>query len=99
MVSNEKGYIHTAILQFFSTAFILEPDVPLRIEDSQGNVFNQTMTYSGDEFDEKSIKIEVPPHQGGDTVFDRLTVVMHAATFGYWHHSSLKVSWIKVFPI
>ena len=83
--------MHTAILQFSSSAFILEPNVRLQIEDSQGNVFNQTMTYSGDEFDEKSIKIEVPPHQGGDAVFDQLTVVMHAATFGYWHHSSLKV--------
>ena len=80
------------MIQFFSSAFILEPRVPLQIEDSQGKVFNQTMTYSGEEFNEKSIKIEVPPHQGGETAFDQLTVVMHAATFGYWHHPSLKVS-------
>ena len=82
------------IIEFFSSssAFILDPVVPLEIEDSQGNVFTQTMTYSGEAFDEKSIKIEVPPHQGGETAFDQLTVVMHAATFGYWHYYSLKVN-------
>ena len=78
--------------QFFFSAFILDPDVPLQIEDSQGNVFSQTMTYSGKAFDEKSIKIEVPPHQGGETVFDQLTVVMHAYTNGWWHWYSLKVN-------
>jgi len=71
-------------------AFIAEPSIDLQIEDSEGHVFNQRMTYSGDKFDEKSIKIEVPPHQGGETTFDRLTVVMHATTFGYWHYYSLK---------
>ena len=60
-------------------------------------MFNQTMTYSGDKFDEKSIKIEVPPHQGGGIVSNQLTVVMHAANFGYWHYSSLKVNSIKLF--
>ena len=55
------------------------------------------MTYSGDKFDEKSIKIEVPPHQGGKIVSNQLTVVMHAANFGYWHYSSLKVNSIKLF--
>lgn len=81
----------------FPSAFILQPVVPLQIEDFQGNVFNQTMTYSGDKFDEKSIKIEVPPHQGGGIVSNQLTVVMHAANFGYWHYSSLKVNSIKLF--
>ena len=80
------------IIEFFSSAFILDPVVPLEIEDSQGNVFTQTMTYSGEAFDEKSINIKVPPHQGGETAFDQLTVVMHAATFGYWHYYSLKVN-------
>ena len=55
------------------------------------------MTYSGDKFDEKSIKIEVPPHQGGKIVSNQLTVVMHAATFGYWHYSILKVNSIVLF--
>ena len=72
----------------------MDPDVPLQIEDSQGNVFTQTMTYSGEAFDEKSIKLEVPPHQGGETAFDQLTVVMHAAANGWWHYHSLKVNWI-----
>ena len=85
--------------QFFSSAFILDPVVPLEIEDSEGNVFTQRMTYSGKAFDEKSIKIEVPPHQGGETAFDQLTVVMHAATNGWWHLYSLKVNWIQLFPI
>ena len=76
----------------FSSAFILDPDVPLQIEDSQGNVFTQTTTYSGKAFDEKSIKIEVPPHQGGSAAFDQLTVVMHAATNGYWHYYNLEVN-------
>ena len=57
------------------------------------------MTYSGDAFDEKSIKIEVPPHQGGDIAFDQLTVVMHAASFGYWHHRSLKVNLVLLLLI
>ena len=72
----------------------MDPVVPLPIEDSQGNVFTQTMTYSGDAFDEKSIKIEVPPHLslGYNTYFDLLTVVMHAATNGYWHSYNLKVN-------
>ena len=65
--------------------------VALQFEDSQENVFTQTMTYSGEAFDEKSIKIEVPPHQGGSAAFDQLTVVMHAATNGYWHYYSLEV--------
>ena len=69
----------------------MDPVVPLPIEDSRGNVFTQTMTYSGEAFDEKSIKIEVPPHQGGSAAFDQLTVVMHAATNGYWHYYSLEV--------
>ena len=60
-------------------------------------MFNQTMTYSGDKFDEKSIKIEVPPHQGEGIVSNQLTVVMHAATFGYWHYSILKVNSIVLF--
>ena len=77
---------------FFLPAFILEPEADIQIEDSLGNVFNQTLTYSGDEFDEKSLKLNVPPHRGEAVSFDRLTVVMHAATFGYWHHPSLKVS-------
>ena len=55
------------------------------------------MTYSGDKFDEKSIKIEVPPHQGEGIVSNQLTVVMHAATFGYWHYSILKVNSIVLF--
>ena len=78
---------------YSSSAFIAEPRVDLQIEDSDGNVFSQRMTYSGDKFDEKSIKIEVPPHQGGETAFDRLTVVMHATTFGYWHYHNLKVTY------
>ena len=78
--------------KYSSSAFIAEPRVDLQIEDSDGNVFSQRMTYSGDKFDEKSIKIEVPPHQGGETAFDRLTVVMHAATNGYWHTYRLKVT-------
>jgi len=45
------------------------------------SVMTQTTTYSRDKFDEKSFKIEVPPHQGNDG----LTVVMHAASNGYWH--------------
>ena len=77
---------------FFFPAFILEPEANIQIEDSLGNVFNQTLTYSGDEFDEKSLKLSVPPHRGEAVSFDRLIVVMHAATFGYWHHPSLKVS-------
>ena len=78
--------------QYSSSAFITEPRVQLQFEDSEGKVLNQSMTYSGDTFDEKSIKIEVPPHQGGETAFDRLTVVMHAATNGYWHTYRLKVT-------
>ena len=53
------------------------------------SVMTQTTTYSRDKFDEKSFKIEVPPHQGND----ELTVVMHAASNGYWHLSNLKVRW------
>ena len=78
--------------KYSSSAFIAEPSIDLQIEDSEGHVFSQRMTYSGDKFDEKSIKIEVLPHQGGETTFDRLTVVMHATTFGYWHYYSLKVT-------
>ena len=99
MRSRTKRNLWTAVKKqgrksflLFSSAFILDPDVPLQIEDSEGNVFTQTMTYSGEAFDEKSIKIEVPAHQGGNTAFDQLTVVMHAASFGYWHHRSLKVN-------
>ena len=66
--------------------------VPLEFEDSEGNVFTQRMTYSGTAFDEKSIKIEVPPHQGDNAAFEELTVVMHAATNGYWHNWYLKVN-------
>ena len=55
------------------------------------------MTYSGDKFDAKSIKIEVSPHQGGKIVSNQLTVVMHAANSGYWHYSSLKVNLFKLF--
>ena len=79
--------------QYSSSAFITEPRVQLQFEDSEGKVLNQSMTYSGDTFDEKSIKIEVPPHQGGGIAFDRLTVVMHATTFGYWHYHNLKVTY------
>ena len=86
-----KRLEETEIINFFSSAFILDPVVPLPFEDSHGNVFIQTMTYSGEAFDEKSIKIEVPPHQGGSAAFDQLTVVMHAATNGYWHYYSLEV--------
>ena len=49
---------------FFFPAFILEPEANIQIEDSLGNVFNQTLTYSGDAFDEKSLKLNVPPHRG-----------------------------------
>jgi hypothetical protein len=57
----------------------------LEIEDSRGSTFYQTTTFSGDTFDERSIKIEVPPHQGSTSAFDQFTVVMHAAPIGYWH--------------
>ena len=70
----------------------MDPVVPLEFEDSEGNVFTQTMTYSGEAFDEKSIKIEVPPHQGENAALDELTVVMHAATNGWWHYYNLKVN-------
>ena len=53
------------------------------------SVMTQTTTYSRDKFDEKSFKIEVPAHQGND----ELTVVIHAASNGYWHLSNLKVRW------
>ena len=76
----------------------MDPVIPLQFEDSQGDVFTQTMTYSGEAFDEKSIKIEVPPHQGGNAAFDQLTVVMHAASNGWWHWYSLEVNWIFLFP-
>ena len=72
-------------------AFILNPRVGLGIADSAGDVFTQTMTYSGDQYNARSLKLEVPQHQGGETAFDQLAVVMHAATNGYWHYSSLKV--------
>ena len=45
------------------SAFGPERDIPLQIEDSEGNVFTQRMTWSGDQFDERSIKVEVPPTQ------------------------------------
>ena len=78
---------------------------PYKIESStrsQGGVFNQTTTYSGDEFEEKSFKIEVPAHQWGDTAFEQLTVVMHSAAIGFWHNdftyaeysTPLKVNWV-----
>ena len=75
----------------------VEPDEPGQNEPegsgrNKRSVVPQTTTFSGDKFDEKSIKIEVPPHQGGETTFERLTVVMHATTFGYWHYYSLKVT-------
>ena len=49
------------------------------------------MTYSGQKYDAKSLRIDVPQHQGGETTVGQLTVVMHAASFGYWHYYSLKV--------
>ena len=55
------------------------------------SVMTQTTTYSRDKFDEKSFKIEVPPHQGND----ELTVVMHAASNGYWH-TGIGLSNLKV---
>jgi len=66
-------------------AFKLEPVHRLQLEDSSQSAFNQTTTFSGDMFDEKSIKIEVPPHQGSRSAFDQFTVVMHSAPIGYWH--------------
>ena len=70
----------------------VEPDEPGQNEPEEPgrnkrSVVTQTTTFNGDKFDEKSFKIEVPPHQGND----ELTVVMHAASNGYWHLSNLKV--------
>jgi len=69
----------------------VEPDEPGQNEPEEPgrkrrSVVTQTTTFSGDKFDEKSFKIEMPPHQGNDG----LTVVMHAASNGYWHLSNLK---------
>ena len=78
---------------FFSSlpAFILDPEEQLMIVDSAGDVFTQTITYSGDQYNARSLKLEVPQHQGGETAFDQLTVVMHAARSGPWHQYGLKV--------
>ena len=69
-----------------------EPEEPGQNEPegsgrNKRSVVTQTTTFSGDKFDEKSFKIEVPAHQGND----ELTVLMHAASNGYWHLSNLKV--------
>ena len=71
-----------------------EPDEPGQDEPKEPgrnkrSVVTQTTTFSGNKFDEKSFKIEMPAHQGND----ELTVVMHAASNGYWHLSNLKVRW------
>ena len=72
----------------------VEPDEPGQNEPEEPgrnrrSVVTQTTTFSGNKFDEKSFKIEVPAHQGND----ELTVVIHAASNGYWHLSNLKVRW------
>ena len=74
----------------------VEPDEPGQNEPEEPgrkrrSVVTQTTTFSGDKFDEKSFKIEVPPHQGNDG----LTVVMHAASNGYWH-TGIGLSNLKV---
>ena len=55
--------IQINIINCPSSAFGPERDIPLQIEDSEGNVFTQRMTWSGDRFNERSIKVEVPPTQ------------------------------------
>ena len=86
----------------FSSVFKVDPVRQLEIENSEGGVFNQITTYSGNQFEEKSFKVEVPAHQWGDTAFEQLTVVMHSAAIGFWHNdftyaeysTPLKVNWI-----
>ena len=85
---------HIKAINVFSSAFIREPAHQLQLEDSRQSAFNQTTTYSGDTFEERSIKIEVPPHQRGRSAFDQLTVVMHSVASGEWHDTRLKVNWI-----
>jgi len=67
------------------SVFITDPVHRLQLEDSRGSAFYQTTTYSGAIFDERSFKIEVPPHRGSRSAFDQFTVVMHASSHGYWH--------------
>ena len=86
------------MINFLSSAFISNPVNKLGIEDTQRSTFYQTTTYSGDAFDERSMKIEVPPHQGSRSAMGQFKVVMHAASSGHWKKENLKVNWILLFP-
>ena len=93
---------HIKVINFFFSAFISNPVSTLEIEDSnktRRSAFFQTTTFSGDAFDERSIKIEVPPHQGSRSAMGQFKVVMHAASSGQWKETNLKVNWMLVFHI
>ena len=92
----KSGYIK--VINFLSSAFISNPVNKLEIEDTTRSTFYQTTTYSGDAFDERSMKIEVPPHQGSRSAMGQFKVVMHAASSGHWKKENLKVNWILLFP-
>ena len=70
-------------------------DIAQRMVKSSGSAAD---AFSGDTFDERSIKIEVPPHQGSRSAMGQFKVVMHAASSGHWKKKNLKVNWILLFP-
>ena len=58
-------------------------------KDPSGTVVHQTLQFNAFNPNEnpRALKLQVRAHDN----FQDVTMIMHAASSGYWHHSSLQV--------